>query len=93
MLLPEPLRELDLMTQRAYHRTNIELELSKNKSVLCRPSPGLSRFRANGSHPAVAADRCAQEIGEILTVCGSTQQRLSFAVGHQDALRRRIVLW
>ena len=39
MLLPEPLRGLDLMTQSKYHRSNIELELSKNKGVLCRPSP------------------------------------------------------
>ena len=39
MLSPEPLQGLDLMTQKAYHRTNIELELSKNKGVLCRPSP------------------------------------------------------
>jgi hypothetical protein len=39
MLSPEPLWGLDLMTQQAYHRTNIELELSKNKGVLCRPSP------------------------------------------------------
>ena len=39
MLSPEPLRGLDLMTQSKYHRTNIELELSKNKGVLCRPSP------------------------------------------------------
>ena len=57
MLSPEPPRGLDLMTLQAHHRTNIELELSKNKGVLCRPSPGQSRFRANGSHLPFAADR------------------------------------
>ena len=42
MLSPEPLQGLDLMTQKAYHRTNIERELSKNKGVLCRPAPVLT---------------------------------------------------
>ncbi len=38
MLLPEPLRELNLMTPE-YHRTNIELELSKNNVRSLPPLP------------------------------------------------------
>jgi len=59
MLSPEPLQGLDLMTQKAYHRTNIERDLSKNKSVLCRPSPvskdGFGRTdRTNSLQPTCA---------------------------------------
>jgi hypothetical protein len=55
MLLPAPLRKLDLMTQK-YHRTNIELELSKNEVRSLPPIPHpKGRFRANGSHQIVAS--------------------------------------
>ena len=53
-----------------YHRTHIELELSKNKSVLCRPSPGQSRFRANGSHQKNARELLL--FLEIGCACGVT---------------------
>ena len=60
MLSPEPLRGLDLITQSEYHRTNIELELSKNKVRSLPPIPHPEgRFRANGSHQPLAPDALA----------------------------------
>jgi hypothetical protein len=54
MLLAEPLRQLDLMSRLAYHRTNINLQLSKDSwslSFAAHPPVSKGRFRTNGSHP------------------------------------------
>jgi hypothetical protein len=51
------------MTQQEYHRTNIGLQLSKNKVRSLPPIPRPEgRFRANGSHQAHAADRLIENL-------------------------------
>ena len=60
MLLPEPLRELDLMklTKLVSSHQHQSTVVKEQWSVaLYRPSPGPSRFRANGSHQPFPADR------------------------------------